>query len=372
MTASIKLGRIWGIPIGFHWSLFLVFVLLATSLAGSYLPGQYPELAPAARWLVALATTVLFFASIMLHELGHAFVALREKLPVNGITLFIFGGVAQIGGQARTAGAEFRIAVGGPLVSLALALAFGALALLVRDVPELAAASAWLARINLMLLLFNLIPGFPLDGGRMLRAAVWHFSGDERRGWRVAQVSGQLVAFGLMGWGGLTILNGNFADGLWLIFIGWFLQNAAASEHAAATVQNQLAGVTVGQAAAMVQEPRLPSRLKLRQVIDDFVLPTGQRYFLVIDGDEPRGLLTLRDIAQVPRDRWDWVSASEVMVPWARLHQVRPDTELLAALRVMDDARVGQLPVVDGGRPVGLLTREEILHYLRLRAELQM
>ncbi len=372
MTASVKLGRIWGIPIGLHWSLLIVFALLTSSLAAGYLPDQYPDLPAPALWLLAALTSVLFFGSILLHELGHAFVALREKIPVEGITLFIFGGVAQIGRQSPTAGVEFRVAAGGPVVSLALAIVFGAVWLLTRDVSYLAAPSAWLARINLMLLLFNLVPGYPLDGGRLLRAAVWQFTGNERRGRQVAMVSGQIVAFGLMGWGALTILNGNFADGIWLIFIGWFLQNATVSEQAASTIQGQLGGATVGQAMRLVEEPQVPSRLKLRQLVEDFVLSSGQGYFLVVDGDVPRGVVTLRDVTQVPRDRWDWVSVSEVMIPWARLQQVRPETELLAALQVMDDAQAAQLPVTVDGRLVGLLTRDEILRYVRLRAELGM
>ena len=372
MTASIRLGKVWGIPVGLHWSLLIVFALLASSLAVGYLPDQYPELSSGATWVVAIVTTVLFFASILLHELGHAFVALREKVPVNGITLFIFGGVAQIGAQSRTAGTEFRIAVGGPLVSLALGLIFGALAWLFRDVTALEATTAWLARINLMLLLFNLVPGYPLDGGRLLRAAVWHFSGNERLGWRVALISGQIVAFGLMGLGGLLILGGTFADGIWLIFIGWFLQNATVAEQSATTIQGQLRGVTVGEAMTLVEEPRVPSRLKLRQLVEDFVLSSGQGYFLVIDGDQPRGVVTLRQITQVPRDRWDWVSTGDVMMPWASLQCVHPETELLTALRTMEESQIGEIPVLEGDRLVGLLTRDEVLRYLRLRAELGM
>lgn len=371
MTASIKLGRIWGIPIGLHWSLFLVFGLLVSSLASSYLPGQYPELSDGVILAVAVVTGVLFFVSILLHELGHAFVALREKIPVESITLFIFGGVAHIGAQSRTAGAEFRIAVGGPIVSLVLTLVFGALWLLSGDVPALAASAGWLARINLFLLLFNLIPGYPLDGGRMLRAAVWHFSGSERQGWRVAMVSGQLVSFGMIGVGALWIFNGRVADGVWLIFIGWFLQNATSSEATASTVHNQLRGATAGQAMALVEEPQVSSRTKLRQLVDDYVLASGQGYFIVVDGDKPRGVATLRDLTKVPRDRWDWVAVEEIMTPWARLSQVSSRTDLLAAMKTMEESGLPQVPVVDDDRLVGLLTRDEVLRYVRLRAELE-
>lgn len=369
MTASIRLGRVWGIPIGLHWSLLVVFALLTSSLSGRYFPDQFPDLSAAAALLLAVVTSVLFFVSILLHELGHTWVALRNQVPVKGIKLFALGGVAQIGEQAKTAGAEFRIAAGGPVVSLGLALVFGAIWLVARGVDFLAAPSVWLATTNLALLLFNLLPGYPLDGGRLLRAAVWHYTGDDKKGLRVAVTGGQLIAFGLMGLGAFWIFSGDFVSGIWLIFVGWFLQSAAVAEQAGSTIQAQLKGITVGEAMSMVIEPRVPSRLKLRQLVDDVALPSGQRYFLVEDGDEPRGLVTLRDLAKVPRERWDWASVGEVMVPWAQLRRVSPETELLTALRIMDDDRIGQLPVVKDERAVGLLTREEILHYLRLRAE---
>lgn len=370
MGAGIRLGRIWGIPIGLHWSLLLVFVLLTWSLADGFLPDRYPQLEFAARWIIAGITSVFFFASILLHELGHAWVAQRNNIPVNRITLFIFGGAAEIDRQAKTPGAEFRIAVGGPVVSLILAAVFGGLAYVTRDSVYLGAPLFWLAQINLMLLLFNLVPGYPLDGGRMLRAAVWQFSGSERRASTVAMISGQVVAFGLMALGGLLIVNGNFINGIWLIFIGWFLQNATVAEQSTSTVQRQLAGTTVSQAMSMTTEPSVPSRLKIRQLIDDYALPHGHRFFLVMDDEVPRGLVTLRGLSQVPRERWDWASVTEVMIPWSELTKVTPETDLLEAMKLMDDKQIAQVPVVQGDRVVGLLTREEIIHFMRLQMEL--
>lgn len=370
MIASFRLGKIWGIPIGLHWSLLLVFGLLTVSLAGSYFPSEFPALAPEWRLLLAIVTSILFFASIMLHELGHAWVALREGVPVNGITLFIFGGVAEIGGNAKTPGAEFRIAVGGPLVTVVLWLVFTLLLQLDRGIEVLAAPSSWLARINLFLLLFNLIPGYPLDGGRILRAVVWSVSGSERTGWKAALISGQIASFGFMGFGAFLIFQGNVANGIWLIFIGWFLQNATAAEQTAKTVQNQLAGATVRQAMVMTEEPQVPSRMKLRQVIDDHVLTHGQNYFLVIDDTIPRGVVTLADITPIPRDKWDWTSVSEVMTPWSSLTRVEARTDLLEALRMMETGKFTHMPVIENDRLVGLLTRDEILRFLRLRAEL--
>lgn len=370
MGARITLGQVWGIPIGLHWSLLLVFALLTWSLADGFLPDRYPDLDLAARWIIAGITSVFFFASILLHELGHAWVALRNGIPVNRITLFIFGGAAEIDRQAKTPGAEFRVAVGGPVVSLILAAVFAALAYVTGDFIYAGASFSWLAQINLMLLLFNLVPGYPLDGGRMLRAAVWHFTKSEKRASTVAMISGQLVAFGLMAIGGVLILNGQFLNGIWLIFIGWFLQNATVAEQSTSTLQRQLAGVKVSQAMAMSKEPRVPSRMKIRQLVDDYALAHGHRFFLVMDDDVPRGLVTLRGLSQVPRERWDWASITEVMVPWSELTKVTPDTDLLEAMKLMDDKQVGQVPVVQGNTVIGLLTREEILHYMRLQMEL--
>jgi predicted transcriptional regulator len=251
----------------------------------------------------------------------------------------------------------------------ALVLVFALIAVAARDIAYIAAPSAWLARLNLALALFNLLPGFPLDGGRMLRAAVWQATGDERRAAQVALVSGQFVAFGMMGFGALTVLSGNFASGLWLILIGWFLQNAAVTEAAGSSMELALRGVTVSQAMGP-REPQVPSRLKLRQLVDDHILAGGDRHFLVVDGDVPRGIVTLRDVAKVPRDRWDWTSVADVMTPWSRSTWVAPDADLVTALRMMDDAQVGQLPVMEGQQACGLLTREEVLRYFRLRMEL--
>lgn len=369
MEASIKLGRIKDIPIGLHWSLLLVFGLLTWSLARGYFPDEYPSLAGSAHWFLAILTSLLFFGSVLLHELGHALVALRNSIPVRQITLFIFGGVAQLEQESRSAGAEFRIAIAGPLVSLALAGLFGGLYLLDQHIPYLAAPSYWLARINLLLALFNLIPGFPLDGGRVLRAIIWHFTGSMHRATQVASVTGQLVAFGFIGWGVYTIFTGSFFNGLWLAFIGWFLQNAAAASFAQTNIQEALRGIKVSQVMNR-DYPTVPSILSLNQVVEEKVLAGGQRTFFVSDNGHPRGLLTLRDVTAVPQPKWRLTTVEQVMVPLKRLTHVPPTMELLTALQVMDKADVAQMPVVENDEVVGLLSRDQVLHYIRTRAEL--
>lgn len=371
MEATIKLGRIWGIPVGLHSSWFLIFALVTWSLAAGYLPAEYPQLPSGALWLLGATTSVLFFASVLFHELGHTYFALRNRIPVRGITLFLFGGVAQITRDPDSAGAEFRIAIAGPLTSLLLAVLFGGLWLLGETIPLLAAPSLWLARINLSLALFNLIPGFPLDGGRVLRALVWQATGSFHRATQAASFTGQLVAFGFIGVGVLVLLEGNLFNGLWLIFIGWFLQNAAASSYAQSSLQRTMRSVKVGQ--VMQRDCSwVPGSLPLQRLVEDQILATGRRCFLVADEGRLRGVLTLRDIASVPRDDWDRISAEKTMVPWERLQKVDANAELLSALQVMDDANVAQLPVVEGDRILGMLSREQILAYLRTRAELGM
>lgn len=369
MGSSWQIASIRGIPIRLHWSLLLVFSLLTVSLATAYLPGTEPDLGTGAAWGLAIVSSVLFFVSLLLHELGHSFVALRAGMPVDNITLFIFGGVASIRDEAKSAETELRIAAAGPLVSLALAALFGLIWLVVRGNDALAAAAFWLAVINLVLALFNLLPGFPLDGGRVLRALVWQFTGSQQRATQVALISGQLVAFGLMGFGALMALSGNFANGAWLIFIGWFLQNAAASEAHGSTMRHALEGVTVRQAMGE-REPEVPTRMKLRQLVEEYILARGERYFLVADDGVPRGIVTLKDVTESDRERWDWTSVADVMKPWGSLTRVSPETPLLDAMKLMDEKQVAQLPVVEGDRPIGLITREEVIHFTRLRLEL--
>lgn len=371
MTANIQLGRILGIPIGLHVSWFLIFALVTWSLATGFFPSEYPELGIAAYWVLGAVTSVLFFASVLVHELAHSIVALRHGIPVRSISLFIFGGVAQIGEEPKTAGAEFRIAIAGPASSLLLGVFFGVLYLIDQPISYLAAPSLWLMRINFTLAIFNLIPGFPLDGGRVLRAAVWSLTRDYFRGTQVAAFAGQIIAFGFIGVGLLVVLTGNFFNGIWLVFIGWFLQNAAASSYAQSSLQHSLRGVRVAQ--VMSREcAQVPADMSIYDLVEERVLGAGQRCFFVAENGRLRGMLSLRDFNQVPRNDWQRVRTEQAMVPLERVAHVQPDTELMTALKIMDDAQVNQVPVMLGDQIEGVLSREQILRYVRTRAELGM
>jgi Zn-dependent protease/CBS domain-containing protein len=370
MNSSLKLGQVWGIPIGLHFSWFVVFALVLISLSTSYFPVKYPQLSTGTNFGLAAITTILLFASVLLHELGHALVALRNRIPVKGITLFVFGGVAQITREPETPGAEFRIAIAGPLVSLALAGLFGGLYLIDQNLPLLAAPSEYLMRLNFMLVLFNMIPGFPLDGGRVLRSIIWRLTGSQVRATRIASLGGQVVAFAFISLGIFSIISGNFVNGLWLIFIGWFLQNAAASANQQVNVQQKLRGVTVYQ--AMDRDLAVVAPLtSLNQVVEERVLQRGESAFFVVDYDGSlSGLITLQDITRIPQAQWRYRTVGQVMVPMQKLLQVEAGAELLAALQMMEENGVNRAAVVQADRPIGILSRDQILRYLRVRAEL--
>ncbi len=371
MALLVKVTEIWGIPIGIHFSWALIFSLLTWSLAAGYFPAEYPGWAGPTYWLVSVLTSLLFFGSVLVHELGHSWVALRNAIPIRGITLFVFGGVAQIAREPASPGVEFRIAIAGPLTSLALAGVFAGAWVLARDIAVLAAPATWLARINSTVALFNLAPGFPLDGGRLFRALVWRWTGSLQRATQTASLAGQFLAFGLIGFGILTVLRGDVVGGAWIALIGWFLENAAAASQAQAAVSGLLRGVTVAQ--AMSREcPRVAPDRTLEQVVQEEVLGAGRRCFFVTDDGRLRGLLTLHQMKAIPRERWGQVRAEEVMTPVDRLTAVTPQEGLLDALQKMDDANVAQMPVVGDHELLGMIGREQILHYVRVRAELGM
>ncbi len=227
---TIPLGRIAGIPIGLDYSWFLIFALLTWMLATSYFPAEFPRWTPSFNWVAGAGTSVLFFVSILLHELGHSAVALSYKVPVRSITLYAFGGIAEIDGEPPSAKAEFRIAIAGPAVSLALAALFLGLQAASRGIELPYGVAKYLAFINLALAVFNLIPGYPLDGGRVLRAAVWAVTGNLRRATAIAAVVGRGFGFLFIFFGVLRVFAGELVGGLWMAFIGWFLESAAAPQ----------------------------------------------------------------------------------------------------------------------------------------------
>ena len=371
MKSGLRIGKIIGIPIELHASWFLIFALLTWSLATGLLPQEYPELSATWQWILGAVTSVFFFGSVLGHELGHAIFALRNKVPVRKITLFIFGGLAQIEKEPPTPGAEFRIAIAGPLTSLGLAAIFGSLWLLDQAIPYLAAPSIWLARINLILAVFNMIPGFPLDGGRVLRAAIWQWSGSYNRATRIASTVGQLTAYGFIGFGIFEMFMGRFMDGLWLVFIGTFLNNAASSSSAVSKLQDALKGVTVADVMPhnLIQVPGL---ISVQRLVDEYMLSGGQASVFVGDRHGLRGVLTLQDIRALPPRKWPFTTAEQAMSPVSYLMTVSPQAELWQTLEMMQAKGVSKVAVKEDEQVVGVLTQEQIQQYLQLRSRLGM
>jgi Zn-dependent protease len=370
MPRNVPLGRIFGIAIALDYSWFLIFALMTWLLATSYYPEEFHDWPPSLCWSMAAVTTIMLFASVLLHELGHSVVALRYKIPVRSITLFVFGGVAQIEAEPPSAAAEFFVAIAGPIVSLILAVSFYVLQPAVAGVEPLAGLAKYLAYLNVSLVAFNLIPGYPLDGGRVFRAIVWALTRNMRRATLVAANAGRFFGFLFIFLGVSRLMAGDLGGGLWIAFIGWFLDNAAAAQIQQVGLQDVLSRHTVAQAMS-VQYVVVPADLPLQQLVDEHILGRGQRCFLVNRGDETVGLTTLHRIKQVPRQRWATTTAEQVMLPREQFKSIAPDTELWSALQLMDRDGVNQLPVIADGRVAGMLSREDVIAYLLTIRELR-
>jgi Zn-dependent protease len=366
---TIPLGSVFGIPIGVDHSWFLVFILLTWLLAANYYPAEFHAASVVQYWAIGAVTAILFFVSVVLHELGHSVIALHYRIPVRSITLFIFGGIAQIGAEPPHAAAEFWIAVAGPVVSIALAGLCHLLVPLWSAGTPLFAMVEYLAFINLALALFNLIPGFPLDGGRVFRAIVWGISGSFSRATAIAAQVGRFFAYAFIILGVWQMFLGNLINGLWIAFIGWFLETAARSQLMRQRIDDMLSGHKVSEAMHR-GDPEVPASTTLEELVDSHVLGAGRRSLLVEQDGNVVGLLTLHRIKDVPRERWAVTSASEAMIPRDQMRWVRPDAELATALRSMDRDGVNQLPVMSNGHAEGMLTREDAISYLHLLQEL--
>ena len=361
---TIPIGRIFGIPIDLDYSWFLIAVLLTWLLAVNYFPAELKGGTSAEYWLMGAVTAVLFFVSIVVHELAHSLVAIRFKIPVHRITLFVFGGVSQIAGEPPSAGAEFLIAVVGPLTSFALAALFYSLEPLFVNIAPALAVAKYLALINGILGLFNLVPGFPLDGGRVFRAIVWGVNKNFRRATLIAASSGRFFGFLFIFAGVWQALRGNVVNGLWTAFIGWFLESAAGAQVQQLMVQGLLVGHKVSEVMGDACI-RVPGDISLQKLVDQEVLAHGRRCFLVDGGERGVGLLTLHDLKEIPRPSWTTTSAAQAMVPIEKLSSIDPSAELWTAMEKMGRDGINQMPVMRGNNLVGMLSRGDIVKYLQ-------
>jgi Zn-dependent protease/predicted transcriptional regulator len=370
--SSLRIGRILGIPIYIHASWVIIFVLITMSL-GAQFTAQHPQWTPTQHWSIGVLTSLLFFASILFHELSHSMVARAYKIRVDSITLFVFGGVARISQEASRAIQEFNIAVAGPIASLFLGGVFYVLTIFFPYGTMTGALALWLAGINVLLAIFNLLPGFPLDGGRIFRAIVWGITKDFTRATKMAGTSGKLVAYGMIVFGtGYALSTGQWQAGLWYAFIGWFLLNAAQESVAQIVVRETLSGLHA--ADVMSQEiPMVPRDITLEDYSQE-VLRTGRRCHLVITDDRLVGMMNVHALNSVPRDEWTQMSVQAVMIPRDKILWASPEESLLGLLERLLAADINQMPVVsgaenDGAHIIGMITRDSILRVMRTRAE---
>ena len=366
LESSFRIATVAGIRIGVHYTWFIVFFLLSSALA-SFFRESHPEWSGSAVMLTALLTTLMYFVSIVLHELGHSLVAIARGVQVRAITLFIFGGIAKTEKDSETAATEFYIAIAGPLVSFVLAGLFYLMKIIAASYNAIATeAFSWLATINLVLAVFNMIPGFPLDGGRVFRALIWKITGDAVRGMQWAVMGGKIVAYGLMFSGALVGLQpGMLLNGIWLMGIGWFLFAAAEGSKRAYFTQRLAAHVPVGD-VMLKNVPEVNAEMNILSWVDEKMLLTGQRSALVTENGQIVGLLTLNDVIKCPREQWPSTPARHVMTPLEQLHIAKPSNTILEALQIMSEHGINQVPIIDKGVIVGWVDREHLLRILQL------
>jgi Zn-dependent protease/CBS domain-containing protein len=369
MRGNISLGKVFGIPLRLHYTWFIIFAWVTFSLV-FYDAGQtYPI---EQRIVLGILTSLLFFASIIIHELAHSILAIRNNIPVKEITLFVFGGVSQITKEATHPRAELSIAMVGPLTTLALAGIFYGLHLLLAATNQILGASLmwWLAWINVLLAVFNLIPGFPLDGGRIFRALLWQRTRDYHRATLIATKVGQGIAYALMAVGITSIFVPllPWFNGLLLIFIGWFLRDAAKASYQQVLLRDALTGITVRQATDY-DCPLIPPHLNLMELVQQYILPTGRSCFLISWGAELEGMVTLQQIKKVPRSRWAIITVQDIMTPASKLKVAYVDQDILNVLQDMNGQSANHIPVMEAGKVIGIINREDIARFLRTRAD---
>jgi Zn-dependent protease/CBS domain-containing protein len=375
LRSQIKLGRIGGIEIGLHYSWFIIALLIAFSLA-SHLHGVRPEWTPLTVWVAAVITALLFFCALLAHELAHSMLAKSRGLSVRSITLFALGGVSQIESEASDAKSEFWIAFVGPLTSVAIGLGFLLLAHLAgwarasEPRTPVVAVLVWLGYINIALAGFNMIPGYPLDGGRVLRAVVWWISGSAERSTRIAAQVGQAVAFLFILLGLYRFFLGANFGGLWLAFIGWFLLEAARSSYAEVGLRADLANRRVID--IMERDcKRVAGYLSLRDFVDEYLLHSASRCFLVTDGERVAGLVTPEAARKVSPASWADTSLQSVMRPLNQLRTIPPEMPAWKALELMRREGLDQLAVVSNGKLQGIFSRGQVLRFLQIYSGLE-
>lgn len=366
--SGIKIGQVFGIPIFLHLSWILIFGLITYSLVDEY-GARYPQWTSGQLWALGLITSLLFFGSVLFHELSHSAVARHYRIPVASITLFFFGGIASITRDPESAGQEFLMAAAGPASSYVLAGGFWLLALATPDGSMPNALATWLAGTNALLATFNLLPGFPLDGGRVFRSVIWGITKNYAKSTRIASRVGQGIAYAMMALGlYMAFVAHASVNGVWFIFLGWFLLTAARQSYVQVEAQGALQGLRASDVMT-AEMPTVGRDLSLDEYARE-VSRTGRRAHLVVSDNKLVGLMRVEALQGVPREEWPSTSVQAVMIPREKLPWTTPDEPVLNVLERMRSANVDQLAVIREDNVVGLVTRDSILRVVQARTEL--
>jgi Zn-dependent protease/predicted transcriptional regulator len=382
LRGGIPIGKVFGIQIRLHYSWFAIFALVTWALAASYFPLNYPGWTLTAKVAVGFVTSILFFGSVLVHELAHSLVAQHQGIKVESITLFILGGVSQITQEPKQAGQEFRMAFAGPLTSLIIGAIFywiiypqtlhsTGFAQYVNGI------SYWLGWVNLLLGAFNLVPGFPLDGGRVFRSIVWGATNNLRKATRIASDTGRAIGY-LFIFAGIVqiftdrlsfILGSGWFGGIWIALIGWFLESAASGSYRQLALQEILQGHTVSE--IMTRDCLMVSPdISVEKLVNENVLTSGRRCFPVVSDGRALGLVTLHNIKAVPRETWASKKVRDIMTSSDALKWVSPTDELTRVLQMMTESDIAQVPVIQDNTIVGMVGRDNLMNFIELRSNL--
>ena len=369
---SVKLGRIMGIPVRIHYTMWFVFILIAWSLASGYMPSQYPGLSVVTYWAIGIASAVILFASVLVHELSHSYVAKKNGLPIGRITLFFFGGVSEMTEEPQDPGLEVRMAAAGPLMSFLIAGVLGGfwyLGGLVKAPVAVTATLGYGALINAVLGVFNLLPAFPLDGGRVFRGSIWKRSkslvGATRTATRVSEGISLLMMVG----GFVAIIYGDFVDGIWVIFLGWFIRSGAETSLRQTLIGETLSGVTV--AGTMTRDVMtVPGNITVQQLVSNYFLVHHHGGYPVVEDGQVLGIVTMRCVRSIPKERRETVTVKEAMIPCERAVTVSASASALDSMTIMARQNVGRLLILEGSRLLGIVTRGDLMRTIRTRQEL--
>jgi Zn-dependent protease/CBS domain-containing protein len=374
LRSSIPIGKAFGITLRLHYSWFVIFALVTWALTASYFPSYYPSWSVGTRIAAGLITSLLFFGSVLAHELMHSIISQRQGVPVKDITLFILGGVSQITEEPKEPKHEFNMAIVGPLTSLVIGGILWGIFFGIRNINNSAAEFVtpivyWLGYINLALGVFNLIPGFPLDGGRVLRSLLWWRSRNLRSATRIASTIGRVVGLLFIFGGIYLIFTSYWLNGLWIAVIGWFLESAANNSYRQLLLHDMLSGHVASEVMSR-DCVLIPPDTTVERLVNENILNSGRRCFPVVTDAKVMGLMTLHNIRAVPREQWGAATVKEAMTPFDKLRWVRPEDELSSVFRILTENDINQVPVVKDGQIVGMVTRENLLNFVNIRSGL--